>query len=61
MQTMLRFHFQAAEERWPTHTNTRLVQLRNFEAIKFDIWNCVLIKDYKFPADTLRTQSDTHT
>ncbi len=46
-----RFYFQAAGERWTTHTltlthtHTWLVELRNFEAIKFGIWNDVLIKD----------------
>lgn len=39
------------------------MQLRNVEAIKFDIWNGVLIKDYTLPAgaDTLGTKSDMHT
>lgn len=61
----MRFHFQAAEERWTTctHTHTRLVELKNFEAIKFDIWNGVLIKDSMLPAGaaSLGTQSDMHT
>lgn len=56
----MRFHFQAAEERY---THTRLVELRDFEAIKFDIWNGVLIKDSALPAGpaSLGTQSDMHT
>lgn len=62
-QDGFRFHFQAAEERWTPHTHTWLVELRNFEAIKFDIWNGVLIKDSMLPAgtDALGTNSDMHT
>lgn len=37
-----------------------LVELKNIEAVKFDIWNGVLIKDSTLPAgaDTLGKHSD---
>lgn len=60
---MFKFDFQAAEERRTTYTHTWAVELRNFEPIKFDIRNGVLIKDSMLPAgaDSLGTQPDMHT
>lgn len=44
------------------HTNTWLVQLKNFEVMKADIWNGVLIKESMLPAgaDTLEKHSHMH-
>lgn len=43
-------------------TNTWLVQLKNFEVMKADIWNGVLIKESMLPAgaDTLEKHSHMH-